>query len=374
MKIIILRYAFDRKGAADNKNRKGLLQIEARERGTNKCVYISTGIRLLKNQFSDHNGFTCRAHELATPITQKARRIYNEIEAFVMSGKCAQLSDVKNWNKDESSQSSFIEFMRKELARRNPSDATFEHHSGLIRRLEGYGKIKIFADLTYENIISFDAFLRQTINSSATLHKRHSTLHYYIREAMNRELIAKDPYSRFKMPVKKSKEPVYLTEGEIQRIVNCEPGSEKLMRIKDLFVFQIFTGMAYIDAMQFSSESVMEIDGCKVIRSSRAKTDESFIILFLPEAENIAKKYDYHLPHISNQRYNDYLKIIQERAFITKKLTTHVARHTFATYLLNKGVPLETVSRAMGHANIKMTEHYAKMLGKKVIEDMKRLL
>jgi site-specific recombinase XerD len=300
--------------------------------------------------------------------------MFNEIEAFILSIKCSQLSDVKDWDKDEALLSSFIEFTRKNLALRNPSDATFEHHSGLIRRIEEFGKIKTFADLTYENIVLFDGFLRRTIQSSATLHKRHSTLRYYIREAIKRELISKDPYALFKIPLKKSKEPTFLNDAEIGRLIKCEPGSEKLQKVKDLFIFQMFTGLAYIDAMNFSQESIVEMDGYKVIRSSRTKTDESFIILFLPEAERIAETYSYKLPRISNQRYNDYLKIIQERAHISKKLTTHVARHTFATYLLNKGVPIETVSRAMGHSNIKMTEHYARMLGKKVIDDMSKLL
>ena len=217
--------------------------------------------------------------------------------------------------------------MRKDLTMKKPSDATFEHHNVLIRRLEKFGKIKIFSDLTYENIVLFDAFLRRTINSSATLNKRHSTLHRYVREAINHELLTKDPYALFKMPSKKLKEPVYLTEDEIQWIMKCDPGSEKLFKVKDLFVFQIFTGLAYVDAMSFSRESIIEIVGNMVIRSSRCKTDESFIILFLPEAKRIAEKYGYELPKISNQRYNDYLKIVQERSNISKKLTTHLARH-----------------------------------------------
>ena len=212
MKVILLRYVFDRKRVADSKRKTGLLQIEAREQKTNKCVYISTGIKLYTHQFSDVNGFTCRNHESAIPITRKARSMFNEIEAFVLSERCQELADVKNWDKDETLKSSFIEFMRKELALRNPSDATFEHHSGLIRRLEEFGKIKVFADLTYENIVLFDSFLRRTIQSSATLNKRHSTLHHYIREAINRELITKDPYPLFKMPPKKSKEPVFVNE------------------------------------------------------------------------------------------------------------------------------------------------------------------
>lgn len=129
-----------------------------------------------------------------------------------------------------------------------------------------------------------------------------------------------------------------------------------------------------MDMMNCTKEWIREEGGYKVIRSSRSKTDVSFISVLLPEAEEVALWYDYKLPKISNQKYNDYIKVIAEAVEITKNLTSHVARHTYATYLLNRDVPIETVSRALGHANIKQTQHYARMLGKKVVEDMKGLL
>lgn len=95
---------------------------------------------------------------------------------------------------------------------------------------------------------------------------------------------------------------------------------------------------------------------------------------FLPEAEEIAKRYDYRLPKITNQKYNDYLKLSGAGAGIRKNITSHVARHTFATYLPNRDIPIETVSKAMRHSNIKMTQRYAQLLGKKVVSDMSKLL
>jgi site-specific recombinase XerC len=149
---------------------------------------------------------------------------------------------------------------------------------------------------------------------------------------------------------------------------------ERLQKIKDLFIFQCFTGMAYVDMQNFSRTDVSEMQGMKVIRSSRTKTDESFVALLLPEAERIAEKYSYTLPQISNQKYNDYLKLLGAGAGIDKPLTSHVARHTFATYLINKNIPIESISRALGHASIRQTQHYARLLGNKVIEDMKGLI
>ncbi|MDR1370464.1 MAG: site-specific integrase [Dysgonamonadaceae bacterium] len=328
----------------------------------------------MKNQFSDKNGFTCKNHPNAPAITGKVSSVFRKVEAFVLSDKCRTLEDVINWNREESSTLSVIEFIKSELKRNNPSYDVLEYHNSLIKRLEEFGKIRVFRDFTYENIVDFDAHLRLTIKSQPTLYKRHAALHRYVREAINRGLCNHDPYMQFRIKKGKSKDPVFLLENEIEKIKNWNPASEKLEHVKDLFVFQCFTGMAYVDMCKFAKEDISEIDGKKVIRSNREKTDESFISLLLPEAEKILIKYDYQLPVMTNQKYNDYLKLLGAGAEITKNLTTHVARHTFATYLLNKDIPIESVSRAMGHSNIKMTQHYAKMLGKKVVNDMSVLL
>jgi site-specific recombinase XerD len=369
-----LRFIFDRYKKANNNTKRGLLQIEVRLTGTNIRKLVSTGIHLYKNQFSDKNGFTCKNHDSAPAITGKAARQFRRIEAFVLSEKCKTLDDVQYWNRDDGITTSVIEFMRSELRRNDPSFAVVEYHNSLIRRLEEFGKIRTFDDITYENIVDFDTYLRRSIKSQPTLYKRHSALHRYIKEAINRGFCKFDPYLQIKVKKGKSKEPVFLLEDEIRKIKDCKPVGNRMKYVKDLFIFQIFTGMAFIDMQNFSRDYIFELEGKKVIKSSRAKTDESFISLFLPEAEVIAEKYNYRMPRLSNQKYNDYLKLLAEASGIKKNLTSHVARHTFATYLLNRDIPIETVSRALGHTNIRMTQHYAKMLGKKVISDMSKLL
>jgi len=374
MENLLLRFVFDRKNQA-SETKKGLLHIEVRRHNSTKRVMISTGIKLYKNQFSDTNGFACRNHNSSSLITGKAHRIFRQVEAFTLSEKCRSIDDVKNWDNDSSARFSVVEFMREELRKSNPTVATSEHHSALINQIERYGKIKTFADITYTNISGFDGFLRSIgVKQNSTLNKRHTTFRRYIKKAIYMELCKKDPYIEFKMPGRKGKEPVFLDELEIKKILDYVPFNGTMQRIKDLFVFQMFTGMAYIDVMSFSRDYISELDGRKIIHSRREKTDEQFISLFLPEAEKIAEKYDYMLPKITNQKYNDYLKLLSVGAEIRKNLTTHVARHTFATYLLNKDIPIETVSKAMGHSNIKMTQHYAKLLGKKVVNDMLKLL
>jgi len=369
-----IRFVFDAKKIA-SETKKGLLQIEVRLTGSNRRKTISTGIHLYKNQFSDKNGFTCKNHPNATAITGQAASIFRKIEAFVLSDKCKSIEDTLNWNKSPEQTYSVIKFIFETLRKDNQQKETYKHHLAFIRKLEKFGKIKVFSDITYQNVIDFDFFLKQNgVVAGASLNKKHTLFKYYIKKAINLELLSKNPYDNFKMPSPKGKKPVFLVQNEIEMILNYFPKIEKIQHTKDLFVFQIFTGMAYVDLMSFSKNDVSEMNGMKIIRSNRHKTDESFISLFLPEAEEIAEKYNYELPKLSNQKYNDYLKVLGAGAEIKKNLTSHVARHTFATYLLNKNIPIESVSRALGHSTIKMTEHYAKMLGQKVVNDMKKLL
>lgn len=373
----VLRYVFDRLKQSSN-SVNALLQIEVREIGSNRKVLLSTGQYLFKEQFSPKNGFTCVKHDKAAMVTGKARKMYNEVEAFVNSGKCSELTDIRNWDKVDKHSYSVVAFMESELKKRNPTKATMEHHLALIRKVEVFGKIKTFDDITYSNIADLDLYLRESVHSQPVLYKRHATFRGYIQSAVARGLCSRNPYGSgqemFEVKKGKGKEPVFLLENEVAKIQAYKPETDSLQKVKDLFLFQCFSGVAYTDLMGFDITQIYEMEGFKVYRSSRNKTDESFISVLLPEAEQILAKYDGALPKLSNQNYNAYLKILIAGAGVNKVVSTHTGRHTFATYLLNRNVPMESVSRAMGHADIRQTTHYARMLGKKVISDMRALI
>lgn len=157
--------------------------------------------------------------------------------------------------------------------------------------------------------------------------------------------------------------------------------SERLELVRDIFIFSCFTGLAYIDVKQLTLDNIsLGIDGDKWIFKNRQKTETASKIPLLPVAQEIINKYSEHpvcknenrlLPILSNQKMNAYLKEIVDVCEINKDLTFHIARHTFATTVtLSNGVPLETVSKMLGHTNLKTTQHYAKILDKKISEDM----
>jgi site-specific recombinase XerD len=192
--------------------------------------------------------------------------------------------------------------------------------------------------------------------------------------------ISKNPFSNYKSKLKEVIRE-YLSPEEIEMMMNKKFVSNRLEVVRDIFVFSCFTGLAYIDVKQLTPNNIsFGIDGDKWIFKNRQKTDTASKIPLLPIALSIVNKYASHpiclnknllLPILSNQKMNAYLKEIADVCGINKELTFHIARHTFATTVtLSNGVPIETVSKMLGHTNLKTTQHYAKILDIKISNDM----
>ena len=182
----------------------------------------------------------------------------------------------------------------------------------------------------------------------------------------------------------KEVETEFLTEEEIHSIYTKKFPSARLELVRDIFIFCCFTGLAYVDVKGLKHDHIgIGIDGQKWIFKNRQKTDTKSKIPLLPIPEQLINKYFDHpkclnenriLPVLSNQKMNGYLKEIGDLCGITKEITFHMARHTFATSVtLTNGVPIESVSKMLGHKNIQTTQHYARVLDKKVSEDMQNL-
>ncbi len=201
--------------------------------------------------------------------------------------------------------------------------------------------------------------------------------------AFKMEWLDKDPFIKFEAKYEK-KERGFLTLEELQSIENKVFMIQRLQLIKDLFVFSCYTGLSYGDVMNLTTDNICKgIDGKQWIYSKREKTNVPVKIPILSKALDIIKKYESHpnrinkqtlFPTISNQKLNSYLKEIADVCSIQKNLTFYIARHTFATTVtLSNGVPIETVSKLLGHSKITTTQIYAKVIERKVSEDMERL-
>ena len=223
--------------------------------------------------------------------------------------------------------------------------------------------------------------VRKCANNTAV--KYIKNFNKIIKLCLANDWLEKNPFANYKSKVKEV-ERVYLSEGEIQNIINKDFKTERLSLVRDIFLFSCFTGLAYIDVKNLTKSHIsIGIDGDKWIFTHRQKTESASKIPVLPVTQMIIDKYADHpqaineeklLPILSNQKMNAYLKEIAAVCEIEKELTFHIARHTFATTVtLTNGVPTESVSKMLGHKNLRTTQHYAKVLDKKVSEDMKIL-
>jgi site-specific recombinase XerD len=201
-----------------------------------------------------------------------------------------------------------------------------------------------------------------------------------IRICIANRWLTYDPFLNYKNKIK-TVDRVYLTTGELQAMINKDMVTDRLTQVRDIFLFCCFTGLAYADVKKLRRwDLVTGIDGEQWISIKRQKTDTPSRIPLLPAASILMQRYADHpncensgrvLPVLSNQKMNSYLKEIADVCGINKPITFHIARHTFATTVtLLNGVPIESVSKMLGHTNIKTTQHYAKILDIKVGADM----
>ncbi|MFD0762762.1 site-specific integrase [Lutibacter aestuarii] len=245
-------------------------------------------------------------------------------------------------------------------------------------------------DLNYSFVVQFDNFLRgyklsrnkKRIGNN-TIIKHIQRLRKMVTMAFHMEWIERDPFVKYKPSfIKKERE--FLSKEELESIENYSTDIERLDLVKDLFIFSSYTGIAYVDIMKLKKDNVVfGIDGNKWIITKRQKTNTPVKIPILDQAQYLIDKYRNNeraalngtvFPALSNQKLNSYLKEIADACKIKKNLTFHMARHTFATTVtLTNGVPIETVSKILGHTKIATTQIYARVIERKVSDDMNAL-
>ena len=254
-----------------------------------------------------------------------------------------------------------------------------KHFSNFLCDKYGRSDIRL-SELGYIVIHDFDIYLRTVVgqnpNTATRMMKTFKTITILGRKL---GVLHHDPFLniRFHMePVNRG----FLTDEEILKIANKDFGIGRLELVRDVFVFSCFTGLAYIDVYNLAPENIVTLNGKQWIMTKRQKTSVETNVLLLDIPKSIIAKYSgktYRdgklFPMLTNQKLNSYLKEIADICGIKKNLTFHLARHTFATMSLSKGVPIESVSKMLGHTNIKTTQIYARITNKKIEHDMDEL-
>lgn len=373
-----ISFIFDRyKKASRNKS----AVVELRISYNRKQKYISTGIQLFPKEWK--NGIVINRPD-ARSLNQMLDNLLFEIRQILMEMQSKDEIDifaVPLWLKRRhQKQVSLFDFIkqRSEVRKYGKSEDTKIRYDRFYRLFKEWGKIKAFEDITEANIIAYDQFLSSSnMKPNSKWNNYHRFLNSFIMDAIDAGLMKKNPYKWINIDKRKETMSLQrcLTPEEFHRLEEVPLPTACLTKVRDLFVFQTFTCLSYTDLQTFDASRIVEVEGMKVYMNKRQKTGKDFTIPLLLPALRILEKYHNQLPVISNVKYNQYLKIVAQAAGIDKPVSTHYARHTGATLLLNSGVPMLVVSKICGHSSTKMTEQvYAKVLDETIVKAIKKVI
>jgi len=393
---------YDRKKKA-NKDTEGLLEI--RISANRKSYYISTGVRVLPKQWAGTVLHRADAETLNDRLGSMVRKVSEEVTRCMDDGREIDVAAIKEKlfevkRPRATEPDVLLNWIDGQIAALNVKDGTRRHFRVMQKRLEAFGRIRQWEDLTVENIYEWDGWLHKLPKpqsnadvqagrerefiSSASVHNYHKDLKSLLARAVKMGKIEQNPYDRLRGEFRKceSESTEYLTEEEMKALESLHPLAGTQMAIaRDLFVFQMYTGLSYSDAQAFDiADYKREAAGGTSGRSerwvhvgNRIKTGVPYVSQLLPPVVEILQRYGWEVPKMNNTQYNACLKVIQQALGFTSKLHSHLARHTFATWMLSNGVPLEHVSKMVGHTNIRQTQRYAKVMPKAVYDDFDRV-
>lgn len=374
----------------------GTAPVEVRVTIDRKPYYINTGVRVKPKEWKFG---TIVNRGDAAALNKRVSIMLNNVEEII-NEKMGQPIDVREirrrlWVPDmrcKDEKDDVLAWMRTEIGRLDVAPGTRKHYDVSLSRLSSFGEIKKWRDLTVENIHKFDAYLhslkkpqtdaekaqgkRQEPLAQGTVRNHHKDIRALLGRALKFGIIQSNPYDRIRGEIKRgdNESVEFLTDEERKRIERLDlPTGSMIDTVRDMFLFQSYTGMAYSDAQSFDIRKCTEEEGKVIYRAQRVKTGVWFWVQLLTPAQDIARKYGGRMPSVANQVFNKNLKRIADKANIDKRLTTHVARHTFATYALHLGIPIERVAKMVGHTNIKQTQRYAKVQAKDVFDEFDKM-
>ena len=431
--MITKKLVFDHRGRTGEKQEG---PVELRVTVNSKPYYINTGVRVRSDQFSREKVVN---HRDALLLNERLDGVVMNIETAVneciRKGLPINVAQIKRqaYNIEQSelhAETAMIDWIDEQIPLLKIKDDTRERYCVTARRMREYGGLMRWDDLTVENLYKWDSWLhgiKKPMSNGdvqagsdgecigdAAVYNYHRTLRSLLSRAVKLGVIETNVYDRvrgeFRKGIKESVE--YLTEEEIAAVESLHPmeGTQMAMA-RDLFVFQLYTGLSYSDAQAFDirdykketvrvnrtarggdtidtqgakTEDVpaenggaLRRDGGALRRNGerwvhvgqRVKTGVAYVSVLLPQAVEVLERYGMQVPRVNNVQYNESLKVIQRALGIRTRLHSHLARHTFATRALAMGVKIENVSAMLGHTNITQTQRYAKVLAQSVKDD-----
>ena len=368
--------------------------VELRVTVNRKPYYINTGVRVRGRELRDghiigRSDMNILQEQLEIVVEKMMRAVNRCLEKNIpidVAEIRRQAYQLEAENTE--AKMAMVDWMAEQIPMLKVTDGVKKRYTVMLKRLKQHGKMTSWNDVTVENIYNWDAWLHElTVKqrnadmqsgkepvriSEAAVFNYHKAFKAMLTRAVKFGKIAANPYDRLRGEFKRgSKENVeFLTEDEIASFESLHPmEGTQAAAARDLFVFQLYTGLSYSDAQAFNMANYKEVDGKWVFNGTRIKTGVPYVNMLLPPVIDVLKRYGWQAPKILNSDYNKCLKILGDAVGIRTRLHSHLARHTFATRMLRMGVKIENLSKMLGHTNITQTQRYAKVLAQSVHED-----
>lgn len=387
---------FDHRGRTQ-RGCPGPLEVRITHEG--RVYYVSTGIKVLRNEWRNSEIVNRPDSDiLQSRLNTIEHAVMLEVNRCLEAHKPINVADIRQavWgarvDAHSGTQAKFLDWFAETYPALHLAQGTAAHYKSTLARLRTCALMNNWADVTVENVLKFDAYLHSLQRkrtdaeekmgvvapalTDAAVYNHHKVLKAMISRAVTIGKLQGNPYDRLRGQFKRGeKETVsYLTEEEVAAFCAQRPVPGSVMAAaRDLFVFQLYTGLAYGDTQVFDIKDYKKVNGKWVNVGRRIKTGVPFVSQLLPPAVEVLERYGMQLPKLDNRTYNSSLKALGMAAGISTPLHSHVARHTFATWMLKNGAKIENVSRMLGHTNITQTQRYAKVLAESVHDDFDRM-
>ena len=341
--------------------------VEVRVSYQAKTTYFATGIAVKLTEW--RGGRVVKRLDMDA-LNNKIEQLYQAIIAKadeLMQSRCFSIDNLRAAvENDYMPRTPLWQWIEQRIDERPIGEATKRQHHSAMRVIQELGIFRNWSDLRMSNLKRLDERLRSMGLTQVTIYSYHKRLKPYLKDAVAFGIIARSPYDSFKTPKGSSKRIRYLTADECQLLEAAAMPSATLQHAKDVWLFQRYTGMAYADLKALTPDNFIEQGGSTYIVSERVKNEAKITIKLIDKAVAILRRYGGALPIINLSSYNQQLKQVGLHAGLRKPLTSHMARHTFATQALHAGLRIEVVSKMLAHADIQTTQIYAKVLAEDI--------
>lgn len=353
------RYVFNRKGKLNSMG-LGQIHIEATQNG--RKAYFATNVFVEEKQFDGIIVNHPHAAELNGMLMEMVMQLESYEVALWRQGRCATLEDLRNSWHNKVDQNDFVEYATTMIQKSSRKEHTKLNLMQTVKKVERFKRLNI-EEVDYRFLRCYEEWLREQGFHPNTIYKEMCNVKTVISEALREGLIQIDPFIRYRLPRTVGREHITLTEEELKLIASAR----RYPYTRDAFLFCCCTGLRFSDYTNLDESKFRILNGKRWLVFTTVKT-------------GVEVRIPIHLfgdlPHptiTSNSVVNRQLQEICKEVGIAKKVSFHTARHTFATLLINKGVPITSVQRMLGHTSVRMTERYAELSDKKMESDLAQI-